>query len=140
LKKPEMDFRIPVMLKSLVSLLLMLVSVSGISASNPDTRTRIVFRFDDYILEPDIISDSIIYIFNKHKIPLCVGIIPYNKEGILYNNLNPGQLAALKGWIRKNEVNIALHGYNHDDNKLNEGSLLKKPGLSEFVSLSFNDL
>jgi len=117
----------------------MLVSVSGISASNPDTRTRIVFRFDDYILEPDIISDSIIYIFNKHKIPLCVGIIPYNKEGILYNNLNPGQLAALKGWIRKNEVNIALHGYNHDDNKLNEGSLLKKPGLSEFVSLSFND-
>jgi peptidoglycan/xylan/chitin deacetylase (PgdA/CDA1 family) len=91
------------------------------------------------MLEKNMISDSLIDIFRKHEIPLCLGLIPFDSEGAFYFKLNQDQLIALRERISNRDVIIALHGYNHNDNKAQKSSLLKRPGPSEFSNLTFNE-
>jgi peptidoglycan/xylan/chitin deacetylase (PgdA/CDA1 family) len=126
-------------MRLIISFLLLISTISGVTGNNLGQKTKIVFRFDDYRLESEIIYDSLLYVFGRNKIPLCLGIIPYNKEGLIYNNLNEEQLNDLKERIRRNEIEIALHGFNHNDNELIKRSLLNKPGPSEFSNLNYND-
>jgi peptidoglycan/xylan/chitin deacetylase (PgdA/CDA1 family) len=53
--------------------------------------------------------------------------------------MNQEQLSDLKASIRKNEIEIALHGFNHNDNELHKGSFLINPVKSEFTGLEYNN-
>jgi len=98
---------------------------------------KIVFRCDDFFLEPTPLNDKIIYEFKKYKIPVSLGIIPYDTFGVPFNNLDSKRLTTLKSMIKKNEIEIMLHGYNHLNNNLN-GGYFQKEFKSEFRSESFD--
>jgi peptidoglycan/xylan/chitin deacetylase (PgdA/CDA1 family) len=83
--------------------------------------------------------DSLFYIFQKNNIPLSLGIIPFDKNGIIHNEMNQEQLADLKLRIKSGEIEIALHGFNHSDNELCKGSFLTSPVKSEFAKLEYNN-
>jgi hypothetical protein len=126
-------------MKILISILLIFSTFPGIAGTKPDQKIKIVFRFDDYRLRSDIVQDSIIYVFKKNRIPICLGIIPFDFDGLIYNQLNQEQLKDFKERISRNEVEIALHGFNHNDNKLIMKTFMKSSGPSEFVNLKYSD-
>lgn len=126
-------------MRLLVSFLLLLISSSVVSGQLQDHKIKIVFRFDDYMMTQHVIFDSILDIFKKNNISLTLGVVPYDKKEVLFNKLNQDQLDDLKNRIKRKEIEIALHGYTHTDNKLTGGSLLKKEILSEFSNLEYNE-
>ena len=102
-------------MKYIALFLFLFITTSGISNDNVDQNLKIVFRFDDYQLESTKFYDSLFYTFQKNNIPLCLGIIPFNTNGLIYNEMNPEQLANLKFRIKQGEIEIALHGFNHNN-------------------------
>jgi peptidoglycan/xylan/chitin deacetylase (PgdA/CDA1 family) len=80
---------------------------------NGQHNPKVVFRYDDYALIPSEINDSITNIFIENKIPLCLGVIPFDTANSLIFNLNRQQLNDLKLKIQTGKIEIALHGYNH---------------------------
>ena len=73
------------------------------------------------------------------NIPLCLGIVPFdNKNGLIYNEMNQEQLSDLNLRIKRGEIEIALHGFNHNDNELFKGSLLVNSVPSEFSRLEYS--
>jgi peptidoglycan/xylan/chitin deacetylase (PgdA/CDA1 family) len=115
----------------------MILSITKTNESNK--RINIVFRFDDYKLCSTNFYDSLFYTFKKNNIPLCLGIIPFDKKGLFYNELNQEQIKDLKSRINNNEIEIALHGFNHGVNKINILPYKKFSNESEFVGLDFKD-
>jgi peptidoglycan/xylan/chitin deacetylase (PgdA/CDA1 family) len=126
-------------MKSIISFLFLFITISVIKANNLNQRIKIVFRFDDYQLTSTKFYDSLFYIFQKNNIPLSLGIIPFDKNGIIHNEMNQEQLADLKLRIKSGEIEIALHGFNHSDNELCKGSFLTSPVKSEFAKLEYNN-
>jgi hypothetical protein len=116
---------------------LLFIPIIGNASFKSDPRSKIVFRFDDFELNSTAFNDSLLYIFRKNEIPICLGIIPFDKNGIFQKDLTKKQLEDFKESITKNEVEIALHGYNHKDNEVQKGSFLINPVASEFAKLSF---
>jgi peptidoglycan/xylan/chitin deacetylase (PgdA/CDA1 family) len=108
---------------------------SGLSASSGQGEIKMVFRYDDYLLIPSKLSDSLMYIFRKNNIPLCLGTIPFDSSGSFINKLNPDELNDLRSRIQRNEIEVALHGWNH----INElrPPFLGKISYSEFASLDY---
>jgi peptidoglycan/xylan/chitin deacetylase (PgdA/CDA1 family) len=97
---------------------------------------KIVFRYDDYLLKPSKLNDSLIDIFQKNNIPLCLGVIPFDNSDSLIYKLNPDQINILISRIRRKEIEIALHGYNHVNNY--NAPLMSKAMFSEFASVDYN--
>ena len=99
-------------------------------------KIKMVFRYDDYLLISSSLSDSILNIFQKNKIPLCIGIIPFDSSGSLIYKLSPNQINDLRSRINRNEVEVALHGFNH----LNELThrFLTRTTYSEFASVDYD--
>ena len=126
-------------LKLIIAFLLLLITSSVLSGQSEENKIRIVFRFDDYMMTQHVIFDSILDIFKKNNIPLTLGVVPYDKQEMIFNKLTQDQLNDLKNRIKKNEIEIALHGFSHTDNKLTGRSLLKKEILSEFLNLDYNE-
>lgn len=76
-------------------------------------RIKIVFRYDDYQMIPSTINDSVLNIFRRNNIPLCLGIIPYDTNNKVIYQIDNEKLNDLRLSIEKGEIEIALHGYNH---------------------------
>lgn len=126
-------------MKSIILLLLFLLSFPLGKANDPGQKIKLVFRFDDYQLSPTKFYDSLFYYFQKNNIPLCLGIIPFDKNGLFHNEMNSEQLNDLSTRIKRGELEIALHGYSHTDNELCKGSFLVRPVLSEFSRSDYNN-
>jgi peptidoglycan/xylan/chitin deacetylase (PgdA/CDA1 family) len=101
-------------------------------------KIKIVFRFDDHYLLSNSFNDSLLLIFKQHKIPFSLGIVTYNIDGTIANKMSTKELNDFKSRIKRNEIEITLHGYSHVDNELNGGSLFIKRYASEFAGLDYN--
>ncbi len=112
--------------------------MSGVANNNLAQKIQIVFRYDDYQLTSTKFYDSLFYVFQKNQIPLCLGIVPFDKNGLIYNEMNQEQLSDLNFRIKRGDIEIALHGFNHNDNKLFKGSLLVNSVPSEFARLEYS--
>ena len=97
-------------------LLFITASSSALPGKPANNKIKIVFRFDDYMMTQNVIIDSILDIFKKNNIPLTLGVVPYDEEGMIFNKLSHDQLNDLKDRIKNNEIEIALHGFNHTNN------------------------
>lgn len=123
----------------LIITFLLLCLTSSVLSGQPDVKKiKIVFRFDDYMMIQDVTFDSIINVFKKNNIPLTLGVVPYGKNELIFNKLNQDQLNDLKDRVKNNEIEIALHGFTHTDNKLTGSPPLKRKILSEFSNLEYN--
>ena len=82
---------------------------------------NLIFRYDDYSYSSNIVFEqSLLKIFSKYKIPITLGVIPYE-----YNDNNPNELNLknisliqkkiyiLKTGIDTNLIEIAQHGHSH---------------------------
>lgn len=126
-------------MKFFIFFLFLFLSASGSSINKFGQRIKIVFRYDDYQLTSTKFNESLLNSFKKNHIPLCLGIIPFNEDGLIHNELTQEQLVDFTSRIKKGEVEVALHGFNHKDNKLVEKSFLVNPIPSEFAKLRYTD-
>lgn len=126
-------------MKKIISFLLLFITSSVIIANDLNHEIKIVFRYDDYQLSPTTFYDSLFYFFRENDIPLCLGIIPFDKNGLFHNEMNSEQLNDISTRIKRGELEIALHGFSHTDNELCKGSFLVKPVLSEFSRSEYNN-
>lgn len=126
--------QISLYMKNKLLSIVLLVFLSFFSA-NANGKIRIVFRYDDYILVPSKFCDSLLYIFHKNNIPLCLGVIPFDRANIIINKLNQEQINDLRSRIQKKEIEVALHGYNHLN--ILKPSFLNKNTYSEFASENY---
>ena len=108
----------------------------SVSLASGQGGIKMVFRYDDYLLVPSKFSDSLLNIFQKNNIPLCLGIIPFDSSDLFINKLNPDQVTALRSRIQRREIEVALHGFNHR-NELNV-SFLTRVTYSEFASIAYD--
>lgn len=99
-------------------------------------QVKMVFRYDDYTLIPSNFSDSILYVFQKNSIPICLGLIPFDTADNLINQLNSEQINDLRSRIKRKEVEIAMHGFNHI-NHVGE-TFLTRLSYSEFATIEFD--
>ena len=84
----------------------------------------VIFRYDDFKLQPSAIQDSLTNLFAEVRIPLHVAIIPFSKdstpildEAYFQNNVKP--------YFEKGILQIALHGFCHKGETRN-GEFLDK--------------
>jgi len=117
-------------------LLVLLTFLNGFLA-NGNGKIKMIFRYDDYILMPSQLNDSLVSIFKKYDIPLCIGIIPFDDDNVFINQLNENQISDLRSRIQRNEIEVAMHGFNHNNNV--KTSFLKRKYSSEFATLSYTD-
>jgi peptidoglycan/xylan/chitin deacetylase (PgdA/CDA1 family) len=114
---------------------LAIISILFLNMFSVHGEIKMVFRYDDYLLMPSKLNDSILYIFQKNNIPLCVGIIPFDNNNTVINSLNQDQINDLISRIQRKEIEVALHGYNHNNNA--HVSFFTKYASSEFATLSY---
>jgi peptidoglycan/xylan/chitin deacetylase (PgdA/CDA1 family) len=80
-------------------------------------KISIVFRFDDFLLNQDTINVKVIRLFENEKIPLVLGVIPCDSNENFYNDTTLKiQNLVLEG-VKKNNIEIALHGLTHKNIK-----------------------
>ena len=73
----------------------------------------VVFRYDDFTLTHDTLNERIVHLFQRHNIPLVLGVIPFDaSENAIYQE-NYSLLPFLKHAVQNHSIEIALHGYNH---------------------------
>ena len=94
----------------------------SISAQN----IKLVFRYDDFILKSDSLDEGVIRIFQKHHIPLVLGVIPCDSREKLILQENYSFLPFLKKAIQDQSIEIALHGLTHGKFVNGEFGNLKK--------------
>jgi len=86
--------------------------------------TTVVFRYDDYSSgTPANLEVELLNIFTKHHIPLTISVIPYacavNCEDVAPQALlplTPAKANVLHQATNDGLVDIALHGYSHQNN------------------------
>jgi len=117
--------------------LLSTVTIDGITNNRLDQKMKIVWRFDDYQLKSNIFYDSLFYVFRKNNISLCLGVIPFNENEIIVNEMNQEQMHDLILRIRRGEIEIAIHGFNHHNNEIRKESFFIETFNSEFVGLNY---
>ena len=96
-------------MRNIFTIILCLLSLSCTYAG----QINIVFRYDDVRLQNDSINEKIVRIFLQHHIPLVLGVIPYDANEHPVIDPKSSFLASLKEAVKKGEVEIALHGLNH---------------------------
>ena len=122
--------------KILPFILLLFLFFNSLFAGNIEG-VKVVFRYDDFLLKPSPLNDSILIVFSKYKVPLCIGIVPFDTSGNFLNRLDSNQLSFLRSRISRGEVEVALHGFNHR-NHLRPGRFAK-PTYSEWAGVSYNE-
>ncbi len=81
----------------------------SISAQN----IQLVFRYDDFILKTDVLNEKVIRLFQKHQIPLVLGIIPCDEKEKIALQTNYAFLPELKEAVANGSIEIAQHGLTH---------------------------
>lgn len=74
---------------------------------------KVVFRYDDFMLKNDSVNEEVVRIFQKHNIPLVLGVIPYDSAGHFVLEKNYAFMSTLKHGLANGSLELALHGYNH---------------------------
>lgn len=97
-------------LKSYMSFFFLLFFVSLFSGVGA---VDVVFRYDDFMLKNDSVNEEVVRIFQKHKIPLVLGVIPYDSSGHFVLEKNYAFMSTLKHGLANGSIELALHGYNH---------------------------
>jgi len=96
-------------MKIIIIFLILLTFSFSINAKN----IQLVFRYDDIFLQSDSLNENVVRIFQKHHIPLVLGVIPYNsRENKILDEKCPF-LTVLKKGVSNHSIEIALHGLNH---------------------------
>ncbi len=116
-----------------ITFLFLVVSITS-HAAGPG-RIRIVFRYDDYTLEQSPLNDTLLAVFSRNKIPLTIGIIPFDEKGKLINEFDSSMIDDLKTRIRNREIEVALHGYNHQN--IVQKTRFKRKYYSEFATAGY---
>ncbi len=115
--------------------LFLLMFFNSLFAGN-GLRPKIVFRYDDFLLVPSRLSDSLFNTFSKNGIPLCIGIVPFDTAGKFLNRLDSASISDLRSRISRGEVEVALHGFNHR-NQI-KPKWFNKPTFSEFATVPYD--
>ncbi|MHC1738571.1 MAG: DUF2334 domain-containing protein [Ignavibacteriaceae bacterium] len=91
-----------------------------------------MFRIDDYGIDNQSFFNEIFKIADNYNIKLIVSVIPFKRFGDEQYSLSETQILLLKKYIQKGVIEIALHGYEHKDNFLNDLP-------SEFSNIPFEE-
>lgn len=91
-----------------IVLILVLVSFST-GAQN----IQLVFRYDDFRLQSNKFNEELVLLFQNHKVPLVLGVIPCDSNEKLVLEKKYNFLPLLKKGIQNQSIEIALHGLNH---------------------------
>lgn len=97
-------------LKNYMSFFFLLFFVSLFSSVGA---VDVVFRYDDFMLKNDSVNEEVVRIFQKHKIPLVLGVIPYDSSEHFVLEKNYPFMSTLKHGLANGSIELALHGYNH---------------------------
>tara|TARA_B110000977_G_scaffold201788_1_gene298658 strand:+ start:18740 stop:19474 length:735 start_codon:yes stop_codon:yes gene_type:complete len=103
--------------------------------------SRVLFRLDDYAANRNFVGwESVLKVFDKYNIKVCIGVIPNNKDKKLLQYEGESSSAFWEGVseLHSNGHEIALHGYTHEYHviKKNE-SIIPVNNQSEFVGLDY---
>lgn len=93
--------------------LYILLIVCLISSNLAAKDISIVFRYDDFTLSTDTMNEKIVHLFQKHNIPLVLGVIPFDASEKVIFQEDYAFLPVLKQGVQNQTIEIALHGYNH---------------------------
>lgn len=84
-------------------------------------------------------QDSMVELFVKHQIPLCIGIIPFEAthrtQSRLFRSESPAgdsEQHQIKNLIQSGAIEMMMHGFAHTDNNIG-GKSKSKYGKSEFA-------
>ena len=91
------------------------ISVPGYSSPN---QVYLICRFDDYGIDDFRMYDPMFKIFDKNRIPLVVGVVPFHYDMKVDSivNLDSTKIFFLKKYLSSNNIEIAQHGYAHINN------------------------
>ena len=108
----------------------LLILFSLFFSNNVYCETTIIFRFDDFGLYGNEISDSVCDLFKKFNTKICLGVVPFRiSDGEDTLTIDNQQIEYLRKGIKENIFEPALHGFAHYNNT---SSNYRK---SEFYSL-----
>jgi len=91
--------------------LLLIVCLASGSLAAKDI--SVVFRYDDFTLTKDTLNEKIVQLFQKHNIPLVLGVIPYDSSENIIFQKNYALQPVLRYGVQNQKIEIALHGFNH---------------------------
>jgi len=74
---------------------------------------KIVFRYDDFILKSDKTNEQVVTIFHKNHIPLVLGVIPADSTEKFILQKDFKLLPLIKEGVNNGSIEIALHGFTH---------------------------
>jgi len=92
------------------TIFLLLLCFSAYSFGN---KLQVVFRYDDFTLRKDSINEQVVTTFNRNHIPLVLGVIPCDSSENFILQKNYYFFPVLKSGIKKQSIEIALHGLTH---------------------------
>ncbi|MFA5746034.1 MAG: DUF2334 domain-containing protein [archaeon] len=98
-----------------------------------------LFRLDDVCDKMPNYQNvfKFIKLLNKYNIKPLMGVIPAVKDELIIDQKSTFKIKELEPFIKKNQIIIALHGYEHKYSYGNKG-ILKLNSKSEFSGLNFN--
>ncbi len=98
-----------IQLNAIYILFIVFITSGAVSAKD----ISVVFRYDDFTLTDDSVNTGIVKLFQKHSIPLVLGVIPFDvSENDIFQD-DYSLLPLLKYAVQNQSIEIALHGYNH---------------------------
>lgn len=114
-------------------LLTITILISGCSSSTQSTTIDLIFRYDDYSATSDLdFSYKLLSVLDRYQTPVLFGIIPiteanneYHDPAIFNNELlpiNEENVLFLRRGIDSGLIDIAMHGYSHQNNNGEEAS------------------
>lgn len=121
----------------LIATLLLLTLFKPVFASN-ENKITIAFRFDDYSATSNtLLEKNLINAFDKNGLSITIGVIPnimtgdyHQSDGDSYETLPENKKDILRNAYFKGVIEVALHGYTHQRNKVSQT-------MSEFAGLEY---
>lgn len=96
------------------------------------SQTRVLFRIDDFGIDNEEFYPKLFEIFKKHDSKLLVGVVPFKEINGRIDSLTNRQIEILKAGIEMGVVEVAQHGYSHQNNSYGKND-------SEFRGLPWNE-
>lgn len=74
---------------------------------------KVVFRYDDFRLEHNLLNENIVNVFQKNNIPLVLGVIPCDYDENIISGKHYSFFTKLQKGVQSKSIEIALHGLTH---------------------------
>lgn len=102
---------------------LLLITCFAIISKVSQAQSFVVFRLDDMHFYENKMAFDIIKVFEKNNIPLNLSFIPfYQNKDSLAVPLGEDKIESLRKLIQSKQIDIQLHGFQHQKNGLGEFS------------------